>query len=106
MAKYAARLPKVPDGCTMMTARLEKRDFKRIFLYLDLIVMAVFAVSLVMLVRDSYVTGFYEQRVDGLFATNFWAMLRDGVFVVASLAWIFSRYIRAQASQFADPWSG
>src|SRR5205823_6232610 len=56
--------------------------------------------------RDSYVTGFYEQRVDELFATNFWAMLRDGVFVVASLAWIFSRYIRAQASQFADPWSG
>lgn len=91
---------------TMMTARLEKREFKRIFLYLDLIVMAVFAVSLVMLVRDSYVTGFYEQRAEGLFATNFWSMLRDGVFVVASLAWILSRYVRAQAAQFADPWSG
>lgn len=89
----------------MMTARLEKREFKKIFLYLDLLVVAIFAVSLVMLTRDAYVAGFYEQRVSDLYSINFWAMLRDAVFVVGSLAWLFFRYFRAAVQQFADPWS-
>ncbi|MEA3198731.1 MAG: hypothetical protein QOE90_159 [Thermoplasmata archaeon] len=89
----------------MMTARFEKRDFKRIFLYLDILVMGIFAVSLVVLVRDAYVAGFYEQRVDTLYSLNFWAMLRDAVFVVGSLAWMFFRYFRTQVAAFQDPWS-
>jgi hypothetical protein len=93
-----------PDGCTMMTARLEKRDFKKIFLYLDILVIAIFAVSLVLLVRDAYVAGFYEQRVMDLYSVNFWAMLRDAVFVVASLSWIFYRYFRSDVADLANPW--
>lgn len=89
----------------MMTARFEKRDFKRIFLYLDILVMAIFAVSLVVLVRDAYVAGFYEQRVADLYSINFWAMMRDAVFVVGSLAWMFFRYFRQQVQAFQDPWS-
>lgn len=88
----------------MMTARFEKRDFQKIFLYLDILVMAIFAVSLVVLIRDAYVAGFYEQRVDELYSANFWAMLRDAVFVVGSLSWIFYRYFRSQVASFADPW--
>lgn len=89
----------------MMTARFEKRDFKKIFLYLDVLVVGIFAVSLVVLIRDAYVAGFYEQRVADLYSYNFWAMLRDAVFVVGSLSWIFYRYFRSQVSQFADPWA-
>ena len=89
----------------MMTTRFEKRDFKKIFLYLDILVMAIFAVSLVVLVRDAYVAGFYEQRVADLYSLNFWAMLRDAVFVVGSLAGMFFRYFRTQVSTFADPWT-
>jgi len=89
----------------MMTARFEKKEFKKIFLYLDILVMAIFAVSLVVLVRDAYVAGFYEQRVSGLYSINFWAMLRDAVFVVGSLAWMFFRYFRQQVAAFQDPWS-
>jgi hypothetical protein len=88
----------------MMTARFEKRDFQKIFLYLDILVIAIFAVSLVVLIRDAYVAGFYEQRVGELYSMNFWAMLRDAVFVVGSLSWIFYRYFRTQVSAFADPW--
>ena len=89
----------------MMTARLEKRDFKRIFLYLDILVIAIFAVSLVMLTRDAYIAGFYEQRVEELYSENFWAMMRDAVFLVGSLSWIFYRYFSTQAEKFADPWA-
>ena len=89
----------------MMTARFEKRDFKKIFLYLDVLVVGIFAVSLVVLIRDAYVAGFYEQRSAGLYADNFWAMLRDAVFVVGSLSWIFYRYFRSQVATFADPWA-
>ena len=89
----------------MMTARLEKRDFKKIFLYLDILVIAIFAVSLVVLIRDAYVAGFYEQRVGELYSLNFWAMLRDAVFVVGSLSWIFYRYFRVQVAEFANPWA-
>lgn len=88
----------------MMTARFEKRDFQKIFLYLDILVFAVFAVSLVVLVRDAYVAGFYEQRVSELNSTNFWSMLRDAAFVMASLSWVFYRYFRVQVAAFADPW--
>ena len=89
----------------MMTARLEKRDFKRIFLYLDILVIAIFAVSLVLLTRDAYVAGFYEQRgSERLYSQNFWAMLRDAVFVVGCLSWIFYRYFSSQARSFRDPW--
>lgn len=89
----------------MMTARFEKRDFKKIFLYLDMLVIGIFAVSLVVLIRDAYVAGFYEQRVANLYSHNFWAMLRDAVFVVASLSWIFFRYFRTQVAAFQDPWA-
>jgi len=89
----------------MMTANLEKRDFKRMFLYLDMLVIAIFAVSLVVLIKDAYVAGFYEQRVDTLYSTNFWAMMRDSVFVVGALSWIFYRYFRVQVREFQDPWA-
>ena len=88
-----------------MTARLEKRDFKKIFLYLDVLVLGIFAVSLVVLVRDAYVAGYWENRDASLYSASFWAMLRDAVFVVGSLSWIFYRYCRTQAQAFADPWS-
>jgi hypothetical protein len=88
-----------------MTARFEKRDFKKIFLYLDILVIAIFSVSLVVLIRDAYVTGFYEQRVADLYALSFWAMARDAVFVVGSLSWLFYRYLRVAAREFTDPWA-
>ncbi len=89
----------------MMTARFEKRDFKRMFLYADMLVIAIFAVSLVMLARDAYVAGFYEGRDVGLQGKNLWYMARDAVFLVASLGWIFARYVRTQITSLLNPWA-
>ncbi|HUR69692.1 MAG TPA: hypothetical protein VM370_10655 [Candidatus Thermoplasmatota archaeon] len=88
----------------MMTARFEKKEFRKIMLYLDVLVLGIFAVSLVVLVRDSYVAGFWEQRDATNYSMTFWAMMRDAVFVVGALSWIFYRYCKTQASQFSDPW--
>lgn len=90
---------------TMMTARFEKRDFKRIFLYIDILVIAIFSVALVMLVRNAYAAGFYEGRDVGLQGQNLWYMARDAVFVATSLAWIFFRYFRTQVQALTNPWA-
>lgn len=89
----------------MMTARFEKSDFKKMFLYVDLLVLAIFAVSLVMFARDAYVAGFYEGRDAGQQGRNLWYMARDAVFIVASLGWIFTRYVRTQISALMNPWA-
>lgn len=90
----------------MMNARFEKRDFKRMFLYADMLVLAIFAVSLVMFARDAYSAGFYEGVRDaGAQGRNLWYMGRDAVFLIASLGWIFFRYIRTQVTALLNPWA-
>ena len=88
----------------MMTARFERRDLAKAFLGLDLLVTALFAVALMLLVRDAYLAGFYQARDANLYGQAFWAMIRDAVFLVGTLAWIFFRHFRGELQLLKDPW--
>ncbi|HVL86905.1 MAG TPA: hypothetical protein VM681_02695 [Candidatus Thermoplasmatota archaeon] len=89
-----------------MTRNFEKRDFKRWFFYMDVLVLGVFALALVMLVRDAYAAGFYEAvAATDFYGTHFWAMVRDVAFLVAALSWIFYRYFKTTVRTLADPWT-
>lgn len=90
----------------MMTARFERRQLKRWFFYVDVLVIGVFALALVMLVRDAYTAGFYEAvSAFDIQSAMFWAMLRDVAFLVGSLSWIFYRFFKNSAKELSNPWS-
>lgn len=89
----------------MMTRRFGKNDFKRMFLYLDVLVVGIFAISLTLLVRDAYVAGFWEDRDVSAQAMSMWAMVRDAVFLVASMGWIFVRYFKDKIVSLENPWT-
>ncbi|MHB8605476.1 MAG: hypothetical protein ACYDCK_09495 [Thermoplasmatota archaeon] len=78
---------------------------KRVFLYLDVLVIGIFAISLSLLVRDAYVAGYWENRELGLHNLGFWAMMRDAAFLVASLAWVFFRYFKDKVTALQNPWA-
>ncbi|HEV8360177.1 MAG TPA: hypothetical protein VGR28_06965 [Candidatus Thermoplasmatota archaeon] len=89
----------------MMTANLEKRDVKRMFFYVDIIVIGVFCLSLVLLVRDAYVAGWLDSYVvQREVNVSFWNMLRDAAFLVGSLSWIFYRYFKNSVKVMQNPW--
>ena len=89
----------------MMTARFERRDLAKAFVWLDLLVVAIFAVAMLALVRDAYLAGFWQDRDGVEHATGFWAMLRDAVFLVGALSWFFYRHFRDELRHFSDPWA-
>ncbi len=89
-----------------MTARFEKKEFKRMFLYVDVLVLGVFAIALIMLVRDAYVAGYWESRDLAHHSQQYWYMMRDVVFLVASLGWIFVRYFKDKLVALENPWVG
>lgn len=89
----------------MMTARFEKKDFKRMFILADLLVLGIFALSLTMLVRDAYIAGFWDQRDPTQHTLQYWYMMRDIVFLVASVCWIFVRYFKDKIVAMQNPWA-
>lgn len=93
------------DGIAVMTRRFGKNEFKRIFLYLDVLVVGIFAIALTLLVRDAYVAGFWEARDVSLQSLSMWAMVRDAVFLVASMGWIFVRYFKDKIVSLENPWT-
>lgn len=89
----------------MMTEKWEKRQIKKWFFYVDLLVVGVFALSLVLLVRDAYAAGFLDQFVVQEVANpHYWLMLRDAAFLVGSLSWFFYRYFKNSVKVMENPW--
>lgn len=89
----------------MMTARFEKREFKRFFVYGDVLVLGIFAIALTMLVRDAYVAGFWEDRDAAMQSRHYWYMMRDIVFLVGSASWIFYRHFKDKIAALQNPWA-
>ncbi|HVL48339.1 MAG TPA: hypothetical protein VM889_07275 [Candidatus Thermoplasmatota archaeon] len=90
----------------MVTSRFDRRDTKKILLYVDLAVILVFAVSLVLLVKDAYAAGFYEASAAGeRLGQSLWFMARETAFLVASLAWIFFRFFKDKLVEIQNPWN-
>jgi hypothetical protein len=89
----------------MMTENLEKRDVKKMFFYVDIVVIGIFALSLVMLVRDAYAAGFLDSYlVQSTANVSYWNMMRDAAFLVGSLSWIFYRYFKNSVKVLQNPW--
>ena len=79
------------------TARIERATWKRYGFYLDLAVMAIFALAMVLTVRHSFHAGAaYERGELGAATSALWLVVADTAFLVASLAWIFYRFFSYQ----------
>jgi hypothetical protein len=76
---------------------LDRQEWSRVLFYTDLVVMAVFVVSLVLLVVNAYVAGFRLEAAD--YAASHRALWNVAIatgFMVACLAWIFFRFFKHQ----------
>jgi hypothetical protein len=90
----------------MMTERYEKSQIKKWFFYVDILVIGVFALSLVLLVRDAYSAGWLDSYVIQDHVNGaYWLMLRDAAFLVGSLSWFFYRYFKNSVKVLQNPWA-
>lgn len=88
-----------------MTERLEKRDWKRIMFYADLLVVGVFLVSLTLAVLDTYNAGYHRGAgAHAAEAQAMWSIAKEAAFITGSLAWIFVRYFRNRIAKLQHPW--
>lgn len=90
----------------MMTEKFEKREIKKWFFYVDILVIGIFALSLILLVRDAYAAGWVDSyviqdQVNGAY----WRMMRDAAFLVGSLSWFFYRYFKNSVKVLQNPWA-
>lgn len=76
---------------------IDRSEWGRVLFYTDLVVMAVFVVSLVLLVVNAYVAGMHVQT-EALRASHraLWNVAIATGFVTGSLAWIFFRFFKHQ----------
>jgi hypothetical protein len=89
----------------MMTEKWEKSEIKKWFFYVDIVVIGIFALSLVLLVRDAYAAGMVDSYVVQDAANgHYWNMMRDAAFLVGSLSWIFYRYFKNSVKVLQNPW--
>lgn len=76
---------------------VDRKQWSKVLFYTDLVVIAIFAVSLVLLVVNSYAAG-YQLRFSEYAASNhsLWKVAIATSFLVGSLAWIFFRFFKNQ----------
>ena len=84
---------------------IDRREWSRWLFYTDLVVIAVFMVSLILLVVNAYYAGYALQFTD--YADSNTAMWKVAVatgFLVGSLAWIFFRFFKNQYLAMQRPY--
>ena len=76
---------------------VDRKQWAKVLFYTDLIVMAVFVVSLVLLVVNSYFAG-YELQFTRYAASHdmMWNVAVSTAFLTGSLSWIFFRFFKNQ----------
>ncbi len=77
--------------------RVDRATWKRYLFYIDLVVVAVFALALILLVRHTFMAGqlFAEDRFR-TFSRLMWLIVGDTAFLVGALGWVFYRFFRNQ----------
>lgn len=87
------------------TRYIDRREWSRILFYTDLVVIAVFAVALVMLVVNAYMAG-YQLQAGEYVASNatLWKVAVSTAFLVGSMAWIFFRFFKNQYLAMKRPY--
>ncbi|MGB0653175.1 MAG: hypothetical protein ACPGQL_08225 [Thermoplasmatota archaeon] len=77
--------------------QVDRATWRRYLFYIDLAVIAIFALSLVLLVRHTFAAGQFYERDEFTIATrSLWLVVGDTAFLVGSLGWIFYRFFRNQ----------
>ena len=81
---------------------IDTKKWRRWLFYIDIIVIAIFIISIVVLVQDAYMAGYHY----GLSAhdTYLWNMARDVAFLTGSVAWVFYRFFRNEFLVLRYPW--
>lgn len=76
---------------------VDRRSWNKTLFYVDLLVIAIFGLSLVFLVVHSYAAGWaFAQEEYVRNNEMLWKMVTDAAFLVGSVAWIFARFFRNQ----------
>ena len=76
-----------------------EKKWQRWLFYLDIIIIAIFAVATVYMAQDAYWAGFYRNPGNGDINEHskaLWHLARDVAFQVAALAWILYRLFHSQ----------
>jgi len=92
--------------------RIDRKTWRRYIFYIDLAVIGIFAVSLTLLVRHTFVAGqlyfenvvYPERNLWGLHTEAMWVIVADTAFLVASLMWIFYRFFHNQYIVITRHW--
>lgn len=89
----------------MMTARFERQQIDRFLVIVDVAVVAIFLLSVGLLVVDSYKAGFYEAAANSAeHSTMFWYMVRDVALLMISLGYFVTRHFKVAMTRVANPW--
>lgn len=99
----------MPMPTTTTTTReayryIDRQEWNRVLFYTDLLVIAVFMVSLVLLVVNAYHAGYqlqFSEYADS--HTSLWRVAVATGFMVGSLSWIFFRFFRNQYVAMQKP---
>ncbi len=77
--------------------RVDRRTWDRYLFYTDLVIFTIFSLSLILLVRHTFLAG-QDYNAGDLSSANraLWLVVGDTVFLVGSLAWIVYRFFRNQ----------
>ncbi|RLF62387.1 MAG: hypothetical protein DRN16_01675 [Thermoplasmata archaeon] len=77
--------------------QIERKTWRKWLFYIDIIIIAIFVISLVFLAEDAYYAGFYYGGGKTSVAQKqMWYVVRDASFITATLAWLFYRFFRNQ----------
>ena len=83
-----------------------EKSWRRWLFYVDVIMIAIFALATVYMARDAYWAGFYRNTNSldlNEHTKSLWYLARDVAFQVAALAWIFYRLFHCQLLLLKKP---
>ncbi len=77
--------------------RVERATWRKYLFYMDLVVIAIFAISLALLVRHTFIAGqLFERGAFDISTATMWLVVIDTAFLAGSLMWIVFRFFRNQ----------
>ncbi len=77
--------------------RIDRQTWRKYLFYMDLAVIAVFCISMALLVRHTFLAGqWFERGEFGISTDILWLVVIDTAFLVGSLSWIVYRFFRNQ----------
>ncbi len=77
--------------------RIDRQTWRKYLFYIDLVVIAIFAISLALLVRHTFVAGqLLERGAFDLSTDTMWLIVVDTAFMVGAFSWVVYRFFRNQ----------